>query len=324
MSSSIFSSPEVKKFLELTEKGLKKFLDTDVALLLDVGNYIIDGGGKRLRPLLTMAVARGGGVTEGDLELRVVPLAVGIEYIHTASLLHDDVVDDADTRRGKKAAHKVFGNAVAVLTGDYMYANALYLYSEYGNQTMIKVVSEAVKLMAEGQLLEIKKIGELIDEIEYFEIIDGKTSSLFGSASAVGALASEKLKEHYYDWWNFGLYIGRAFQLIDDALDYEGNEKVLGKPAGQDLREGKVTYPLIAVLDKLDKEEVKRIILSGNEEEIKQLVEKVKELGGVELTKERARAELTKAKFILEKYQLENGMDRLLAQLIDFIVERTY
>ena len=322
--ASLFSSPEVKRFLELTERGLRKFMDSDVALMLEVGNYIMDGGGKRLRPVLTMAVARAGGIGEELLEKNVVPLAVGIEYIHTASLLHDDIVDDAETRRGKKAAHKVFGNAVAVLTGDYMYANALYLYSVYGNQTMIKVVSEAVKMMSEGQLLEIKKVGELIDEIEYFEIIDGKTSALFGSSAAVGALASEDFREAYHDWWNFGLYIGRAFQLIDDALDYEGDEKSLGKPAGQDLKEGKVTYPLLAVVDKLDKELLKKAILDGDEEAIREVVEKVKELGGVELTKERARVELNKARFVLEKYELKNGMDRFLNELVDFIVERTY
>ncbi len=324
MASSPFSHPEVKRFLELTEGGLKRFMDSDVALMLEVGNYIVDGGGKRLRPVLTMALARGGGVDGKALEERVVPLAVGIEYIHTASLLHDDIVDDAETRRGKTAAHRVFGNAAAVLTGDYMYANALYLYSVYGTTEMIRLVSEAVKMMAEGQLLEIKKVGELIDEVEYFQIIDGKTSALFGASAGVGALSSEKLSTHYYDWWNFGLYLGRAFQLIDDALDYAGDEKKLGKPAGQDLREGKTTYPLIAVLDRLDGEKVKRALTGDDEALIKEVVEEVKRLGGVELTKERARAELKKALFILEKHQLENGMGEFLNSLIEFVVERTY
>jgi octaprenyl-diphosphate synthase len=208
-------SPLILQLLEEIEKALRQYMDSDVYQILEIGNYIFDGGGKRLRPLLTLLVAKGG---KADTE-KVLPLAVGLEYIHTASLLHDDVVDEAEARRGKKAAHKVFGNGVTVLTGDYMYANALYLFSTYGTQKMIEVVSGAVKKMAEGQILELKSVGELIDEETYFKIIDGKTGVLFAAAAAVGALASN-LKESYKDFWNFGLSIGRAFQLIDDALDY--------------------------------------------------------------------------------------------------------
>ncbi len=320
--SSPFEFAFVKTILEKVERGLREFLDSDVKTLLEVGNYIIDGGGKRLRPLLTLSVAKGGGLSEGEIE-RVVPLAVGLEYIHTASLLHDDVVDGADKRRGRRAAHRVFGNSVAVLTGDYMYANALYLFSVYGTQKMIEVVSEAVKRMAEGQLLELKKVGELIDEGKYFSIIDGKTSVLFAASSAVGALASKDLATEYERWWEFGLRIGRAFQLIDDALDYVGDDGSLGKPAGQDLREGKVTYPLLAVLDKLDIREVSEVLIS-EDEGVNVLVQKVVKLGGVELTKKRAREELQKAREILESSPLEGEVKEFLNTLLDFIVERTY
>jgi octaprenyl-diphosphate synthase len=312
-------SPLILQLLEEIEKALRQYMDSDVYQILEIGNYIFDGGGKRLRPLLTLLVAKGG---KADTE-KVLPLAVGLEYIHTASLLHDDVVDEAETRRGKKAAHKVFGNGVTVLTGDYMYANALYLFSTHGTQKMIEVVSDAVKKMAEGQILELKSVGELIDEETYFKIIDGKTGVLFAAAAAVGALASN-LKESYKDFWNFGLSIGRAFQLIDDALDYIGDEKEVGKPVGLDLTEGKTTYPLLSVIENLETHKVKHILLHGTKEDIESLIQQVRELGGVERTKERARKEINRAREILEDSNLQKEEKELLNQILDFIVERTY
>ncbi|MEO2154062.1 MAG: polyprenyl synthetase family protein [Aquificota bacterium] len=324
LSSNPFKeNPLIKQYLELIEKSLNRYMDSTVKTILEVGSYIFDGGGKRLRPLLVLLTSKGGGACEAEIENRITPLAVGLEYIHTASLLHDDVVDEATQRRGKPAAHTVFGNSVAVLTGDYMYANALYLYSTYGNQKMIEVVSEAVKDMAEGQLLELKSVGSLIDEETYFRIIDGKTGVLFAAATAVGALASKNFKEHYQDFWRLGLAIGRAFQLIDDALDYDGDQKKLGKPVGQDLKEGKTTYPLLAVLEHLDPKEVERILLKGSEEEINKLRREVQRLGGVEKTKERARKELNVALEILEKYPFEDiQIKNLLKEIINFVVER--
>ena len=324
MASPLFSSPPIGEYLKLIEEGLKRFLDSDVRTLLEVGSYITDGGGKRLRPLLVLSVSKAGGTTEEVLKEKVLPLAVGIEYIHTASLLHDDVVDEADTRRGRPAAHRVFGNGVAVLTGDYMYANALYLFATNGTQKMIEVVSQAVKTMAEGQVLELKKVGELIDEGTYFKIIDGKTAVLFAAAAAVGALSSPALAERWEELWRFGLHLGRAFQLIDDALDYIGDEKAVGKPVGQDLREGKTTYPLLAVIDKLDPQRVKEVLLGSCEGETEEIISLVKELGGVEKTKERARQELSLAGEILEKLPLRGQEGEFLKRLLEFVVERTY
>jgi len=322
MGKAPFNDPAVEELLTITEEGLRKYLDPAVETVLTVGNYIVDGGGKRLRPLLLLLFAKGLGVPQAILLEKILPLAVGIEYIHTASLLHDDVVDEAETRRGKKAAHRIFGNGVAVLTGDYMYANALYLYALYGTQKMIEVVSRAVKLMAEGQVLELKKVGELIDEKTYFQIIDGKTSALFAASTAVGALAAKQ--ERWQIYWDFGLKLGRAFQLIDDALDYEGDEKQVGKPVGQDLKEGKVTYPLLSVLENLNLEEVKKVLSSANGDGYKKIVALVRELGGIEKTKERARKELQTAQEILNKVPLNGEVKRVLNQILDFVVERTY
>jgi len=312
-------SPLIRQLLEDVENALRRYMDSSVYQILEIGNYIFDGGGKRLRPLLTLLVAKGG---NADTE-KVLPLAVGLEYIHTASLLHDDVVDEAESRRGKRAAHKVFGNGVTVLTGDYMYANALYLFSTHGTQKMIEVVSDAVKKMAEGQILELKSVGELIDERTYFKIIDGKTGVLFAAAGAVGALAGD-LKASYKDFWEFGLSVGRAFQLIDDALDYAGDEKEVGKPVGLDLAEGKTTYPLLSVMKNLEPEKVKRILLHGTGREIGELINLVKELGGVEKTKERAREELNRAMKILENSDLQKEIKEIMKRILEFIVERTY
>jgi len=319
MSGPPLEHPRVKRFLGWIEEALRRHLDGEVELLLRVSGHILDGGGKRIRPLLTLTVAHAEGLSEEEVKGRVLPLAAGIEYIHTASLLHDDVVDGAQTRRGKPAAHVVFGNAAAVLTGDYMYANALHLYSVYGNARMISLVSRAVKMMAEGQLLELKKIGEVISEEEYFKVVDGKTSALFAAACAVGAEAAGADADR---WWEFGLRLGRAFQLVDDALDYAGDSKKLGKPAGQDAAEGKSTYPLLSVLGELDPGEVKRALLSGEEELIERLVERVRHLGGVEKTLLRAREELKEAAKLVENLKGESA--ELLKKLVEFVAERTY
>ena len=301
------------ELLKEIEERLLRELNPKVRLVLETGRYIVESGGKRLRPLFTVLAC---GMCGGD-PYDALPLGVGLEYIHVASLLHDDVVDGAETRRGKKSANLVFGNGVAVLTGDYMYAKSLHLFSTHGNLEMIRLVSQAVMEMAEGQVLEISKVGELISEEEYFQIIDGKTAVLFGACFGVGAM-----KGGCKDWkklYEAGLRIGRAFQLIDDALDYEGDPKKLGKPVGSDLKEGKCTYPLISVLEELDKEEVKRVLLGLSESE--PLRKKVVELGGVQKTKERAKREVERAKEILQKFP-ESPYKREILRLLDFVVER--
>ncbi len=298
--------------VHLLEEELIKHLDPEVRAVLDVGNYIVASGGKRMRPILSLLTCKALG---GD-EKSVLPLAIGIEYIHVASLLHDDVVDGADRRRGKLSANVVFGNDLCVLTGDYMYAKALWLYSVYGNLKSIEIVSKAVMDMAQGQVLELKSVGDLIDEDTYFSIIDRKTGVLFGASMAVGALVAGR--EDYEEFYRIGLKIGRAFQLVDDALDYSGSEEKLGKPVGNDLKEGKCTYPLISVIEKLNFEDVKRSLRSG---EILWLREKVVELGGVKKTYERA---LTEVQDALEELYGIVGKDLVqpLEALIISVVKR--
>ena len=301
------------ELLKEIEENLLKELNPKVKLVLETGRYIVASGGKRLRPLFTILTC---GMCGGDPQ-DAMPLGVGLEYIHVASLLHDDVVDGAETRRGKKSANLVFGNGVAVLTGDYMYAKSLHLFSTYGNIEMIRLVSQTVMDMAEGQVLEISKVGDIISEEEYFQIIDGKTAVLFGACFGVGGM-----KGGCQDWqklYEAGLRMGRAFQLIDDALDYEGDPRKLGKPVGNDLREGKCTYPLISVLDKLDRDKVKKVLRGLSESE--PLRKKVVELGGVEKTKEKAKEEIERAKALLGEFP-DNDYKREILRLLDFVVER--
>lgn len=241
------------ELLGLVKENLTKYLDSHVEFILKIGRYILESGGKNIRPLLVLSFAKL--LEEEDLD-NLVPLAISMEYLHTASLLHDDVVDKADTRRGKPSANTVFGNDTVVLTGDYMYANSLYLFSKYGNIEMIKVVSDAVKKMAEGQLLELKKIADFdLTEEEYFKIIDGKTAVLFAACAYVGANYSKADENLLNQAYQYGINIGRAFQIVDDILDYISTEEKLGKPVCNDLREGKITYPLITVRDLLSEEE---------------------------------------------------------------------
>ena len=299
--------------LELSQfnQFMLDYLDPEIKLVEDVGRHILSAGGKRLRPLLMMEVCR---VLGGDVE-RVIPLAVGIEYIHMASLLHDDVVDGAHTRRGRPSANVLFGNQVVVLGGDYFYAKALWLYANYGNLQAVEMVSRAVMHMSQSQLLELLSLGKLISEEEYFKIIDGKTGALFGASMGVGALMAESpLAEEFYQ---MGLKVGRAFQLIDDALDYSSSEERLGKPVGNDLREGKCTYPLLSVLDHLDKQWVLERFGRGNTEELR---EKVVLLGGVEHTKRRAEEEIAPVLEFISKF--ENS--QTLVQLIKSIVNRDH
>jgi octaprenyl-diphosphate synthase len=299
--------------LELSQfnQFMLDYLDPEIKLVEDVGRYILSAGGKRLRPLLMMEVCR---VLGGDVE-RVIPLAVGIEYIHMASLLHDDVIDGAHTRRGRPSANVLFGNQAVVLGGDYFYAKALWLYANYGNLQAVEMVSQAVMHMSQSQLLELLSLGKLISEEEYFRIIDGKTGALFGASMGVGALMAESpLAEEFYQ---MGLKVGRAFQLIDDALDYSSSEERLGKPVGNDLREGKCTYPLLSVLDHLDKQWVLERFGKGNTEELR---ERVVLLGGVEHTKRRAEEEIAPVLEFVGKF--ENS--QTLVQLIKSIVNRDH
>jgi len=246
-------APELKS----VEKELLSIFDSSAAVIPLIGKHIVDGGGKRIRPLFLLMSADLCGYHGKERA----HLGAIIEAIHTASLLHDDVIDAADTRRGKAAAHTVWGNQVVVLVGDYLYSNALRLAVAQKNQKIMEALSEATTRMTEGELLQLHKTGDPeITMDEYFKIISAKTGILISAACRIGAIIAGQSEEQEKALSQFGLKTGMAFQLADDILDYVARQKDLGKKLGKDLEEGKITMPLIQLLKIASLSEKKQVI----------------------------------------------------------------
>ncbi len=226
---------------------IRERLQSPVALIPALAEHLIAAGGKRLRPLLTVAAARMcGGLGDGHLKL-----ATAVEFIHTATLLHDDVVDGSQMRRGKVAAHLIWGAAPSVLVGDFLFARAFELMVETGALRALDILARAARVIAEGEVLQLTRAHDLgLGQDTYLEIIRGKTAELFAAAAEAGAVVSGAPAARVQGLSDYGLKLGLAFQLADDALDYDGASEVLGKNAGDDFREGKVTLPLLLAVQR--------------------------------------------------------------------------
>lgn len=252
-----------KPQLEIVEDKLRDLFRSPVFTIPLIGKHLIDGGGKRLRPLILILSAELAGC-RGDERLT---LAGIIESIHTASLLHDDVIDGAEARRGKVSAHSIWGNQVVILVGDYLYSNALRQAVMQKSQRIMEVLSEATTRMTEGEILQLVKTGDSdITEQEYIEIISAKTAALISAACRIGAILGSFPEDKENALGRFGMNVGIAFQMADDILDYMADEEELGKRLGKDLKEGKLTIPIISLLKiatEIEKEEVKGIIHSN-------------------------------------------------------------
>lgn len=217
-------------------------LQSDIMMIPAIGHYIVNSGGKRLRPLLCLLVAHLFDY-KGD---RHIPLAVVVEFIHTASLLHDDVVDSSDQRRGNPSANGVWGNQASVLVGDYLFSRAFQMMVADGDMAMLKLMSDVTNALAEGEVLQLSRTFHLgMSEAECLEVIERKTAVLFKAASEVGAHVAGQPAEIVNKLAEYGMCLGVAFQLMDDALDYLAEAEAAGKPVGHDLEEGKITLPLI-------------------------------------------------------------------------------
>lgn len=249
--------------LKIAENRIKDLFKSPAVTIPLIGNHILDGGGKRLRPLILLLSSELCGYS-GDDRLT---LAGIIECIHTASLLHDDVVDGANLRRGKAPAHSIWGNQVVILVGDFLYSNALRLAVLQKSQRIMETLSEATTRMTEGELLQLSKTGDPdITEEDYMNIISAKTAALISAACRIGAILGSLPEEKEHALAIFGRNVGMAFQMADDILDYTADEGDLGKHLGKDLREGKITLPLILLLKTVTDEEksvVKKVIRSG-------------------------------------------------------------
>lgn len=264
-------------------------LHSDVDMVENIGHYIVDAGGKRMRPLLALLSAR----ALGECSVDHVRFAAVVEFIHTATLLHDDVVDVSKLRRGRITANEQFGNAPSVLVGDFIYTRAFQLMVQLDNLELLRYMADTTNSIAEGEVLQLVRAGDpSVNEGQYLEVITRKTAVLFASACHCAALVSRADNETADQLGNFGLNLGIAFQMIDDVLDYSGDAVTIGKNVGDDLREGKVTLPLIHAMkhgSDVDRELIARAILQRSNEELAAVVEAVQRSGGIDYTRERAR-----------------------------------
>jgi len=289
-----------------------------------IGHYIVNSGGKRLRPLLCLLIARLFGY-QGD---RHIPMSVVVEFIHTASLLHDDVVDSSYQRRGAPSANGVWGNQASVLVGDYLFSRSFQMMVSDGDMEMLRLMSDVTNALAEGEVLQLSRTFHLeMSEAECLEVIERKTAVLFSAAAEVGSHVSGQPANVVTKMAEYGMCLGVAFQLMDDALDYLADEETAGKPVGHDLEEGKITLPLIHAMhsDEALRERVHSIAeQDAYEEGDREWVrERVEAQGGAEYAMKRAIDYAERAKEALPDFG-DVKIRNLLARLADFSAKRPY
>ncbi|MCM5705512.1 octaprenyl diphosphate synthase [Larsenimonas salina] len=270
------------------DRTIQQQLASRVPLVQTIGHYIVESGGKRLRPLLVLLAARALGY-EGD---RHILLAALIEFMHTSTLLHDDVVDESSLRRGKATANEAWGNAPSVLVGDFLYSRSFQMMVDVGSMRIMAILSSATSTIAEGEVLQLTNIGNAdIDEQAYFDTIQGKTAMLFEAASHTGAVLAGGSERQVEALQVYGRQLGMAFQLIDDLLDYQGSADAMGKNVGDDLAEGKPTLPLIHALKVTSETEaavIRKAIEEGGLEHLDEVLSIVQRCGALEYTREQA------------------------------------
>ena len=271
-------------------------LNSEVSLINQLGYYIISGGGKRIRPMIAVLAARALSY-EGDKHIKVAAL---IEFIHTATLLHDDVVDESDMRRGKATANAAFGNAASVLVGDFIYTRAFQMMTDLESLPVLALMAKAVNVIAEGEVQQLINCNDPdITEDSYMQVIYSKTARLFEAASQSSAMLAGGTQEQILALQDYGRYLGTAFQLIDDLLDYDADGETLGKNTGDDLDEGKPTLPLMHAMQHGDKEQsamIRNAIEEGNGRHLLEpVLAAMHQWGSLEYTRQRAEEEADKA-----------------------------
>jgi len=292
-----------------------------VHLIPEITDHIIKSGGKRLRPLLLVISSDLCGY-RGD---RRFPLASVMEFIHTASLLHDDVIDHAVIRRGKPSANSIWGNSVSVLVGDYLYSTSFKVLAEDGEQSVQKLLATTTSSMAEGEIIQLAKCGDInITEKEYFSIIEKKTAILISAACAIGAILAKAPESEVKALARFGMRLGTAFQLTDDTLDYVAREGDFGKTIGMDLKEGKITLPLIRTFKECDPNEkkiIERAVEDTGEDYIKEVASIINKYGGIKYSLDKADSLIEEGKAFLEIFGDSTPKKGLFA-IADYVVER--
>jgi octaprenyl-diphosphate synthase len=305
------------------DHALRASLDSDVALVRQVAEYIIGGGGKRLRPALVILTARACGYDGRHQHT----LAAVVEMIHTATLLHDDVVDESDLRRGHATANATFGNAASVLVGDFLYSRAFELMVSVGSVRVLEILSRATNVIAEGEVLQLMNSGNPhLDEVAYLAVIQRKTAKLFEAATQLGAVLGDAAPEREAALARYGMHLGTAFQLVDDVLDYSGDQAEIGKNLGADLAEGKMTLPLIRAIatgTADDADLIRAAIIGGGRTELKPVLDVLARTGALDYSRARALVESEAAAACVDGLPASPHRESLL-ELASFAARRTF
>lgn len=308
----------VEKDFDIVNSLIIEYLESDVGLVENIGHYIVDAGGKRFRPLLVLLSALANGYKGADHT----KMAVIVEFIHTATLLHDDVVDVASLRRGRQTANIQWGNAPSVLVGDFLYSRAFQLLVQVADMSIMRVMADATNVISEGEVKQMSNAGNAeLTEITYRDVIYRKTAKLFEAACRVGAILANVEET---DMLEFGKHLGMAFQITDDLLDYQGTREVIGKNIGSDLAEGKMTLPLIYTRDN-GNEKISKLIRKSvaikSAEGFELILDEIEKSGGLLYCQAQAESEVRLAKNSLKALPSTKYKDALI-ELADFSIQR--
>ena len=314
----------IRADLDKVDQEFARHVQSKVQLIPQIGQYIRTSGGKRIRPAVLLMASRLGGYS-GD---RAILYAAVVEFIHTATLVHDDIIDDSDLRRGRLAVHSRWGNDITVLLGDYLYIKSMAMALTHDELEIIRLLCDVTLRMIEGELYQLTKNGDAdISEDEHFDIIHRKTAYLFGGCAQIGGMLGKVTSEREQALREYGFNLGTAFQLVDDLLDFTGDARAVGKPIGSDLREGKVTLPLIHLLrqqnDGVGSRIVRDIIASHSvtEDQWAALLRSLKEHASIDYAYRRAVEYAERAKKPLSAFPPSAERDALLA-LPDYVLSR--
>jgi len=309
--------------MQAVDAVIRERLHSDVPLIRQIAEYIIAGGGKRMRPALLLLSAQAAKY-QGQQHHE---LAAVVEFIHTATLLHDDVVDESALRRGRETANAHFGNAASVLVGDFLYSRAFQMMVGVGSMRVMEILADATNVIAEGEVLQLMNCHNAdVDVADYLRVVRYKTAKLFEASSRLGAVLGASSGEIETGLADYGMHLGTAFQIVDDVLDYSGSEDEIGKSLGDDLAEGKPTLPLIHVIQNGNRDQsglVRSALENGGRELFGEIIKAVQATGGLEAAMLVAEGEIDQAKSALAALPNSQYKDALL-QFADFAVARRY
>ncbi|GAA6139989.1 octaprenyl diphosphate synthase [Arenicella sp. 4NH20-0111] len=325
---------DIKSIIDLVSNDMTEVtqtignnLDSNVALINQLGAYIVQAGGKRLRPVALLLAAKAANPEETEVSKDQVLLAAIIEFIHTATLLHDDVVDESEMRRGRETANEVFGNAASVLVGDYLYSRSFQMMVDVGSMRVMEILSRTTNQIAEGEVMQLINCGSAeTTEQQYMDTIQSKTAILFEAATQLGGVITKQARPVEDALAQYGLHLGTAFQLVDDILDYTADADAMGKNVGDDLAEGKPTLPLINAIERSqgeDKALLENAITNASRDNLDAVLSIIEKTGSLGYTARAARDQARLAQEALVVLPESQYKTALLA-LAEFSVERTF